>query len=126
MAEEIKKIRLSKAAKEFNIGVQTAIDFLVKKGHVASGEITPNTPLNPAEYEILAREFQAEKSVKETASKINLELHQKKASLSIEETIKVDAPEEEEELFRIKSMNISNEPSESVSTTAKNKATTRK
>lgn len=121
MAEEIKKIRLSKAAKEFNIGVQTAIDFLVKKGHAASGEITPNTPLNVAEYEILAREFQSEKFVKETASKINLELHQKKASVSIEEAVKVEVPEEEEEVIRIKSTNITNQQQETLQESKKTK-----
>jgi hypothetical protein len=33
MAEENKNIRLIKAAKEFNIGMTTIVEFLLKKGH---------------------------------------------------------------------------------------------
>ena len=33
MAEEKKSIRLNKAAKEFNVGIETIVAYLAKKGH---------------------------------------------------------------------------------------------
>lgn len=60
-------VRLIKAAKEFNIGVPTIVDFLAKKGHEIEG--SPNTKLSPELYEILLDEFQTDKERKERAKK---------------------------------------------------------
>ncbi len=38
-----KKIRLSKAAREFNVGIGTIIEFLHKKGH--EEDLTPNSKI---------------------------------------------------------------------------------
>ena len=56
MSEETKfTIRLSKAAKEFNVGIETIRDFLSLKGfHVDS---SPNAKLSSEMYASLAREF---------------------------------------------------------------------
>ena len=81
MAEENKNIRLSKAAKEFNIGISTIVDFLLKKGHTV--ESNPNTKISDTMYELLLKEFQSEKHVKEEAQKIGLEFANRQ-SLSIE------------------------------------------
>jgi translation initiation factor IF-2 len=64
-------IRLSKAAREFNIGISTIVEFLSKKGIVV--ENNPNTKLLPEMYDLLNREFQSQKSVKEEAQKIGLD-----------------------------------------------------
>lgn len=71
MSEGNTNIRLAKAAKEFNIGISTAIEFLSKKGHKI--DTNPNTKLTPQQYALLEKEFQSEKAVKETARKIELE-----------------------------------------------------
>ncbi|MBQ6046785.1 MAG: translation initiation factor IF-2 [Bacteroidales bacterium] len=67
---ETKNIRLNKAAKEFNVGIQNLVDFLKKKGHEV--EMNPNTRITPEQYAILAKEYQSEKEVKEQADKIEL------------------------------------------------------
>ena len=71
MAETGKQIRLSKAAKEFNIGISTIVDYLHKKGHTI--ESNPNTKLAKDIYDILLSEFQSEKDVKQEADKIGLD-----------------------------------------------------
>lgn len=65
---EGKSINLLKAAKELNIGIGTAADFLATKGFEVSAK--PNTKLSPAMYSILSQEFQGDKIVKEEANQI--------------------------------------------------------
>ncbi len=93
MAEENKNIRLSKAAKEFNIGISTVVDFLLKKGHAV--ENNPNTKISDTMYELLLKEFQSEKNVKEEAKKIGLEFTNRQ-TLSIE-TIEKEKHKHDEE-----------------------------
>ncbi|MBW6496750.1 MAG: translation initiation factor IF-2 [Bacteroidales bacterium] len=63
MTEGIVLKRLSKVAKEFNIGTSTIIEFLGKKG--ISLENNPNTKIPVNAYELLYKEFQQEKKLKE-------------------------------------------------------------
>jgi translation initiation factor IF-2 len=65
---EGKSINLLRAAKELNIGIGTAVDFLSKKGFDV--ESKPNTKLNSEMYGILLKEFQGDKIVKEEANQI--------------------------------------------------------
>ena len=58
-----KPIRLSKAAREFNVGISTIVEYLSKKGLDISS--SPNTKLEPEMYEMLESEFATQKSVKE-------------------------------------------------------------
>ncbi len=86
MAEANKTVRLSKAAREFNIGKNTIIQFLEKKGFKI--ESSPNTKLAPEMYELLLNEFQNEKAVKESAHKKGIEFGFGNESISIEDTLK--------------------------------------
>ena len=70
MAEEPKSIRLNKAAKEFNVGIQSLVEFLAKKGHQV--DVNPNTKISPEQYELLTQAFQSERQVKEQADKIEI------------------------------------------------------
>ena len=81
MSEGNTTIRLSKAAREFNIGVSTLIDFLLKKGFTI--EKDPNSKLSQEMYTLLMKEFATEKHVKEEAQKIGLHFTQ-------HETITID------------------------------------
>jgi len=81
MSEGTTIIRLSKAAREFNIGVSTVVDFLLKKGF--SIEKDPNSKLSQEMYTLLMKEFATEKHVKEEAKKIGLHFTQ-------HETITID------------------------------------
>jgi len=65
---EGKSINLLKAAKELNIGIGTAVEFLAKKGYDI--EAKPNTKLNGDMYDVLSKEFQGDKIVKEEANQI--------------------------------------------------------
>ena len=62
--------RLQKVAKDFNVGIQTLVGFLAKKGHQV--EMNPNTKISEEQYELLAAAFQSERKVKEEAEKIEL------------------------------------------------------
>ncbi|MBD1432286.1 translation initiation factor IF-2 [Sphingobacterium sp. DN00404] len=65
---EGKSVNLLKAAKELNIGIGTAVDFLVKKGFDV--ESKPSTKLSPDMYTVLLKEFQGDKIVKDEAKQI--------------------------------------------------------
>ena len=65
-----KVVRLAKAAKEFNIGIGTIVDFLKKKGITVDSN--PNTKLEPSHYELIVAEFDKERKVREEAEKIGL------------------------------------------------------
>ncbi len=86
------KVRLGKAAREFNVGINTLVEFLDKKGFKV--DRNPNTRLEPEMYEMLADEFQAEKKVKEMAHQKDLEFVGKKTTITLD-TAKEEPREEE-------------------------------
>lgn len=63
-------VRLSKAAKEFNVGLSTIVEFLKSKG--IEIESKPNTKIDNETYEILQLEFLDSKKLKEKASKVGV------------------------------------------------------
>ena len=63
-----KPIILFKAAKELNIGIATAVEYLGKKGFAVENK--PTTKLSKDMYDTLLREFQGDKIVKEEANQI--------------------------------------------------------
>jgi translation initiation factor IF-2 len=71
MSEGSITIRLSKAAKEFNVGSSTILEFLARKGFKV--ENNPNAKLTPDMYGLLVKEYQPDKVVKEDARKIEIE-----------------------------------------------------
>jgi translation initiation factor IF-2 len=84
MTEEIKVTRLSKAAREFNVGISTIVEFLHKKGFVL--DPNPNTKLPHEAYILLVKEYSTDISVKKESEKLILkDLHRKKESVSIDD-----------------------------------------
>src|SRR5258705_2381854 len=65
---EGKSINLLRAAKELNIGLSTAVEFLGRKGYKVDPK--PNTKLDEQMYDILLKEYQGDKNVKEEAKQI--------------------------------------------------------
>ncbi len=63
--------RLMAAAKEFNIGTSTLVDFLVSKGF-QSDELKPTSKLTETMYRVLQSEFQQDKVAHEKAMQIDL------------------------------------------------------
>jgi translation initiation factor IF-2 len=70
MADIPQVTRLSKVAKEFNIGLQTIVDFLSKKGHQI--EMNPNAKITPEMFDLLVKEFSTEKNAKEESRRLGL------------------------------------------------------
>jgi translation initiation factor IF-2 len=82
MTEDIKVTRLSKAAREFNVGISTIVEFLHKKGFEL--DPNPNTKLPYEAYILLVKEYSTDISVKKESEKLILkDLHRKKESVSI-------------------------------------------
>lgn len=63
--------RLLNAAREFNIGKDTLIEFLESKGF-SSDDLKPTAKLTEQMYRVLQSEFQQDKAAKEKAQKIEL------------------------------------------------------
>lgn len=68
---ELKLPRLLAAAREFNIGQETLIEFLDSKGF-NKDELKPTAKLTEAQYVALQREFQSDKLAKDKADKIEI------------------------------------------------------
>ena len=94
MADGTKATRLGKAAREFNVGIHTIVDFLTKKG--VEVETSPNTRITPEAYALLVKEFQSEKAVKEESQKIGLAAGKEKGTVSLDDK-KTKEPEQAEE-----------------------------
>jgi translation initiation factor IF-2 len=91
--------RLSKVAREFNVGINTLVDFLSSKG--VQIENNPNSKIDGATYQVLVGEFQSEKSAKEESKKvsigtqketISLAGHEVKSEVKVEEKPVVEKP----------------------------------
>jgi translation initiation factor IF-2 len=82
MAKDKKITRLSKVAREFNVGISTIVDFLNKKGYEVDSN--PNAKVTPEQYNLLVDEYSSDIDVKKQSKKINLEKSQEgKHSVSI-------------------------------------------
>ena len=77
MTEDIKATRLSKAAREFNVGISTIVEFLHRKGFDL--DPNPNTKLPQEAYILLLKEYSSDLNVKKESEKLILkDLHRKK------------------------------------------------
>ncbi len=90
--EKGKKIRLSKAAREFNISQQTLVEYLKKHGIRVKDD--PNEKLDSKAYALLEKRFGKEKKFKEELEKVKSQEKDKPHSLSLNDLKK--EPEEEE------------------------------
>ena len=62
-------VRLNKVTKEFNIGLQTAVDFLRKNGY-DDVEVSPNSKITEQQYELLQKEFSSDKGLRSEATQL--------------------------------------------------------
>lgn len=63
-------IRLNKALRELNIGLQTAVEFLEKRSDLGEVKAEPSFKLSDAQYDALAGAFQQDKEVRSQAEKL--------------------------------------------------------
>ena len=81
--------RLSKIAREFNVGIHTIVEFLQKKG--VTIESNPNTKIAPDAYHILLKEYSTDIRLKEESAKLEIGKHRgKQESISIESELNTD------------------------------------
>ena len=69
MSESTGTKRLNAVVKELNVGMQTLVDHLAKKGH--SIEAKPTTKLSEEQYKVLLSDFQSEKKNKEESKQLS-------------------------------------------------------
>ena len=69
-------IRLNKVTKECNVGIQTAVEFLQKKGF-KDVEPNPNTKITDEQYDLLVAEFKTDKGLRKDATIISQQRQQK-------------------------------------------------
>lgn len=94
MSKKLTPVRLSKFAREYNLGIARIVDFLSKKGIKIDNN--PNTKIPNDAHELLLEEFKTDKEVKEEASKIKLDSEAKK-TISINEAKEEEKEKEEKE-----------------------------
>lgn len=78
-------IRLNKVTRDLNVGIQTAAEYLQKKGFTV--EANPNTKITDEQFEMLKKEFSTDKDLKMKSERFSQERQNKernKASVSIE------------------------------------------
>ncbi len=84
MANVSKNRRLSKLAREFNVGISTIVEFLNKKG--IQVDSNPNTKVSEDAYAILAKEYSSDINLKKESKKVSLKSSkEKKEVISIKE-----------------------------------------
>ncbi len=95
-----KATRLSKVARELNVGINTIVDFLHKKGEKV--DTNPNTKISSEQYGLLIEEFSSDISIKKESEKVNLHhFKDRPQSISINDMKEVphDRPSDQEELL---------------------------
>ena len=65
-----KAIRLSKLAREFNVGISTIVDFLHSKG--VKIDSNPNNKVTPEIYDMLLKEYSKDLDVKKESEKLHI------------------------------------------------------
>ena len=98
MSEENTPQRLSKLAKEFNVGIQTINDFLKKKGFIKE-DLQPNAKIELEWQQLILKEFQGEKSIKQQSMKVAVG-QEKKETISIDPVKPVEKKIQEPEIAK--------------------------
>ncbi len=91
-------VRLSKIAREFNVGVATILEFLHEKGIKISSD--PNTKLSDENYALVAKEFSSDSEVKKESTMVDLKnTRKKKETVSIDDMCIITEKNDDEEEF---------------------------
>ena len=88
--------RLSKIARELNVGITTLVDFLKKQGFKISTD--PNTKIEADMHELLEKQFRKDHEARMEADKLNLRHHHAKneaVSIADVQTVKKEIEDSE-------------------------------
>jgi translation initiation factor IF-2 len=108
MSEDSKQLRLSKAAKEFNLSVTTILDYLGKHGHKLDSN--PNTKISEGMYDMLMKEFVGEKTAKQEAIQVSQTIKLKKDTIVFENKKPIVVEKDEPSEILIKDLNNTSKP----------------
>lgn len=114
MSESTGTKRLNAVVKELNVGMQTLVEHLAKKGH--SIDAKPTTKLSDEQYTILLSDFQSEKKTKEESKQLSQnKLKPKEVVIEVIKPKAVIEDDYEEDLVMVKSglsgrMDVPNTP----------------
>ena len=93
-----RKIRLIQVAKEFKVGLNTIMDYLLKKGVNIDG--SPNSPVSPEVYDILEKEFGSNRTITgNERDNIRERISLKQATVSLDEAKKAEKSGDEQEVI---------------------------
>ena len=93
MSEGI-SLRLSKAAKEFNLTTTRIVEFLASKG--VKIDANPNGKIGDAEYKLLLKEFSSDKSAREEAEHVSHTITKVKRETIVLDDVKAKKEKERE------------------------------
>ncbi|GET20843.1 translation initiation factor IF-2 [Prolixibacter denitrificans] len=94
-----KGTRLSKIARELNVGISTLVDYLQKQGVEISSN--PNTKIDDKTQEMLEKQFRKDHEARIEANKVNLrQTRSKKESVSLDDVHQEENADTEEEDFQ--------------------------
>ncbi len=105
---ENRKIRLIQVAKEFKVGLNTVTDFLLKKE--VKADMSPNSLVAPEVYELLEREFGANRSITgNERDNIREKIQGNRQSVTIDAGKKAAIEEEKEVIIKSNVINVKDE-----------------
>ena len=119
------EIRLSKLTKQFNIGLQTLVDFLKEKG--AEVELNPNAKISDSYLPAIEAKFGEEQKLKQDSEKVAIKLKEIIEMGSRKKNVEEEEEEDEEPVKEIiiKSTGITPEaPQPAIETVQKEEETT--
>ncbi|GET33036.1 translation initiation factor IF-2 [Prolixibacter bellariivorans] len=115
-----KGTRLSKIARELNVGISTLVDYLQKQGVEISSN--PNTKIDDKTQEMLEKQFRKDHEARIEADKVNLrQTRSKKESVSLDDVHQEEKNETEDEDFQDDSIRIADHSSSAHRTEEKKK-----
>lgn len=88
--------RLSKVARELNVGVSTLVEFLQSKG--INVDPNPNTKLESDHYDLLSKQFADDQKLKEQAKMTSVK-REKRETISLRDSKPEAKPQEDEDEF---------------------------
>ena len=96
-------VRLSKVAREFNVGLSTIVDYLQEKGIKISSD--PNAKLTDDQYALVAKEFSTDSEAKKESNRVDLKnTRLKKETVTIDNMGRVTVSEDAEGTFTVKAV----------------------
>lgn len=99
MSEE-RAIRINKVLRELNISLDRAVDFLQSKGFDI--DASPNAKISKQEYDVLCKQFSADRGKKEASIEVSEEKRKEKEALKLERERELEEKRKQEEVARLK------------------------